>query len=412
MQKEVKKLSRMIEDKETHIMKLKKHDTDSQKSACLDTKSIEKQIFNLLKELEISREQLKLIDREVSGQGIEHSNTDDEYEMDNKRNGMSQSLFGEDAFDKASSDIMSKSMNESLLAGNLELGKPLEFNTPKKELDVSKSNLLKTQGNKLKQADSMKKTPTLFPRSNENVSDPLLKLKYNLVSEDESRKFNLDLENNSCQYDPNTPSQDDLYQISKLTFNSSTDKVKESIREIEKNRQLLLAPQGYILKDFEKRNVPELKRRSQDDPKAKYLRQFNSLPRPISVEPTKPSPPITKSNQEYALSHFKYQQSERPLSEVNSECSFEDNLSDKGVNNGSKNQSAPESSKIDHRNSLQSENSYEGVVVRRNKARNQRPLTRYMPILTDLNLRDHIESAGHQISLCPHVFVDRTTCKG
>ncbi|GBP01101.1 Pleckstrin homology-like domain family B member 2 [Eumeta japonica] len=37
--------------------------------------------------------------------------------------------------------------------------------------------------------------------------------------------------------------------------------------------------------------------------------------------------------------------------------------------------------------------------------KHQRPLTRYLPIFSpDLDLRQHIESAGHQIALCPHVL--------
>lgn len=45
--------------------------------------------------------------------------------------------------------------------------------------------------------------------------------------------------------------------------------------------------------------------------------------------------------------------------------------------------------------------------------KHQRPLTRYLPIFSpDLDLRLHIESAGHQIALCPHVFVDATSCRG
>ncbi|BFG01180.1 myb-like protein P [Drosophila madeirensis] len=45
--------------------------------------------------------------------------------------------------------------------------------------------------------------------------------------------------------------------------------------------------------------------------------------------------------------------------------------------------------------------------------KHQRPLTRYLPIFSpDLNLRHHIETAGHQIDLCPHVFVDAHSCRG
>lgn len=30
----------------------------------------------------------------------------------------------------------------------------------------------------------------------------------------------------------------------------------------------------------------------------------------------------------------------------------------------------------------------------------------------DLDLKQHIETAGHQINLCPHVTVDSTSCRG
>lgn len=51
--------------------------------------------------------------------------------------------------------------------------------------------------------------------------------------------------------------------------------------------------------------------------------------------------------------------------------------------------------------------------VKRALPKHQRPLTRYLPIFSpDLDLRGHIESAGHQITLCPHVIIDSYTCKG
>lgn len=45
--------------------------------------------------------------------------------------------------------------------------------------------------------------------------------------------------------------------------------------------------------------------------------------------------------------------------------------------------------------------------------RQQRPLTRYLPIRTeDLDLRQHVESAGHAVDICPFVTIDRTSCRG
>lgn len=46
-------------------------------------------------------------------------------------------------------------------------------------------------------------------------------------------------------------------------------------------------------------------------------------------------------------------------------------------------------------------------VVPRQIPKHKRPLTRYLPNFSlDFNLRHHIETAGHQIQLCPHVFID------
>jgi len=43
----------------------------------------------------------------------------------------------------------------------------------------------------------------------------------------------------------------------------------------------------------------------------------------------------------------------------------------------------------------------------------QRPLTRYLPIRGDgFDLRQHIETAGHQVELCPHVMLTSTSARG
>lgn len=65
---------------------------------------------------------------------------------------------------------------------------------------------------------------------------------------------------------------------------------------------------------------------------------------------------------------------------------------------------------------MSSENSESGRMVsgaRRSLPKHQRPLTRYLPIMSaDLDLRLHIESAGHQVTLCPHVIIDSFSCRG
>lgn len=46
-------------------------------------------------------------------------------------------------------------------------------------------------------------------------------------------------------------------------------------------------------------------------------------------------------------------------------------------------------------------------VVQRQIPKHKRPLTRYLPNFSlSFNLKQHIESAGHQLQLCPHVIID------
>ena len=43
----------------------------------------------------------------------------------------------------------------------------------------------------------------------------------------------------------------------------------------------------------------------------------------------------------------------------------------------------------------------------------QRPLTRYLPIRNEhFDLRGHIESAGHQLDQCSHIFLSPDSCRG
>lgn len=114
---------------------------------------------------------------------------------------------------------------------------------------------------------------------------------------------------------------------------------------------------------------------------------------------------------------------ERKLSQANSEISYEslstkpfksfsdirstDCLHDSRDDNGSDSQRG---------SIMSSENSESGRMVagsKRNLPKHQRPLTRYLPILSaDLDLRLHIESAGHQVISCPHVIIDSFSCRG
>ena len=54
-----------------------------------------------------------------------------------------------------------------------------------------------------------------------------------------------------------------------------------------------------------------------------------------------------------------------------------------------------------------SSSSSRNAVQLRNVPKQKRPLTQFLPnFQLDFNLRNHIETAGHQIQLCPHVMID------
>ncbi|KAG0711700.1 Pleckstrin y-like domain family B member 1 [Chionoecetes opilio] len=55
-----------------------------------------------------------------------------------------------------------------------------------------------------------------------------------------------------------------------------------------------------------------------------------------------------------------------------------------------------------------------GVKYRERARTQQRPLTRYLPVRSEqhFDLKQHIESAGHQIELCPFIIVSATACRG
>lgn len=122
------------------------------------------------------------------------------------------------------------------------------------------------------------------------------------------------------------------------------------------------------------------------------------------------------------------QQWQRPVSETNSDYSF-NAPSDKGFvssspdirNSQSDNNRDAGDGSGNNRDSGASQGEMsdcsagEKLVAgnKRNLPKHQRPLTRYLPIMSsNLDLRQHIETAGHQIQLCPHVIVDETSCRG
>lgn len=313
---EVKHLAVAIEEKRAEIMVLENQKVKDTDIACTDTKILEKSLFNMLKDLERGREELKNIDNRIFQLSDKNSGNDRHNEISdsededlirnafetgqNEKNLMSNSLFGSEEIlkQKSSQALMSKSMNENMFFNNLET--PDFSSTPKKSsasrviVDIHEdiTNMVEKNHERLKLAE---REEFVISRD-ENVEDPLLKLKYNVsspaleksqsvadVSSTSGSKINLNLSLEADDFEVNpmierVPSQDDIDRISKVTSDApistqgASFKVKESIREIERNRQLLLTQQGSHVIEHERQKMNELKKKSHDEARAQYLR--------------------------------------------------------------------------------------------------------------------------------------------
>ncbi|KAL6266251.1 hypothetical protein P5V15_003112 [Pogonomyrmex californicus] len=276
------------------------------------------------------------------------------------------------------------------------------------------------------------------------------------------------LAQNSSEYseEKRSPSREDFDRISRVTNDSPIvnnqgslgRKTIESLKEIERNRQLHLAKQGSQVISEERRRVEELKRRVQDEVRSQWEERkmncasFNSVesgeesssystgptesgsgstdgaeggnseklsPSKLS-ELTSPSP--GPSNNSYSLLQNDNMRDDRRTSMEGERLSDNSGGGGGGGGNGGGdggggggggiidgNGSRPlsqTSSEMDTLGPLQ-------PVKYREKAKLQRPLTRYLPIKSEsLDLRHHIETAGHQLPLIYDVTVDTTSCSG
>ncbi|KAF5299690.1 hypothetical protein FQA39_LY11485 [Lamprigera yunnana] len=202
-----------------------------------------------------------------------------------------------------------------------------------------------------------------------------------------------------------SPSQDDIDRISKVTSSAPMNiedergslgrKTIESLKEIERNRQLHLVQQGSQVIEEERRRVLALKQRAQDEVRTQWAQRQQDC------------------------------------------CSFTSTGSDDIQNSVTGSEEADQKLAINNRNVLEqlpndteapksprplSETSdisvveLGGTLGKRRGRQNldkTRPLTRYLPIRSsELDLRQHIETAGHQVVLCPHVTINSTSCRG
>ncbi|XP_018325901.1 uncharacterized protein LOC108737526 [Agrilus planipennis] len=203
------------------------------------------------------------------------------------------------------------------------------------------------------------------------------------------------------------PSQDDIDRISKVTLDAPMNidgsrgslgkKTIESLKEIERNRQLHLVQQGSQVIEQERRRVLELKQRVQEEVRSQWA-QRSKMDNSLTIFEGKH---ISITNNDDSLKQngvsFK-NASETPINEHRTK-------------------SAPEVAESPTRPlSESSDFSVEGAGTfgrRRQLPDKTRPLTRYLPIRSsELDLRQHIESAGHQVVLCPHVLINSYSCRG
>ncbi|XP_063980545.1 pleckstrin homology-like domain family B member 1 isoform X1 [Diachasmimorpha longicaudata] len=250
----------------------------------------------------------------------------------------------------------------------------------------------------------------------------------------------------NCE-DKRSPSREDFDRISRVTTDSPIvnnqgslgRKTIESLKEIERNRQLHLAKQGSQVISEERRRVEELKRRVQDEVRSQWEERklncasFNSVESgeessSYSTGPTESGSGSsdgadTAASEKMSPSKLSEFTSSSPGPSTNSYSLLQsENMRDGrrtsmegerlsgtsvGLVDGSGSRPLSQtSSEMDSVGPLQS-------VKHRDKPKLQRPLTRYLPIKSEsLDLRHHIETAGHQLPLIHDVTVDTTTCSG
>ncbi|XP_030566236.1 pleckstrin homology-like domain family B member 1 isoform X1 [Drosophila novamexicana] len=320
----------------------------------------------------------------------------------------------------------------------------------------------------------------------------------------EQISFNLSLRSDRFEVNPlerRVPSQDDIDRSCKVandapisTSQGASTKIFDSIKEIERNRKLLLAQQGHQVIEHERQKMYDLKKKSHDEARTQYLLSTQQTTEPtIEAPPTQHAPvnanggkdaklfektELQKLNDETAQQKTQHDKensasgdgsgspkttttaaaatsqqqrhsqpelehhglvagttarSPRPLSEANnceaaieapkfangdaasenkraSSHSNSQDTASAGSGSGSAGSSSGGGGAGGNGSSSSASTSGER---KRALPKHQRPLTRYLPIFSpDLNLRHHIETAGHQIDLCPHVFVDAHSCRG
>ncbi|KAJ8708084.1 hypothetical protein PYW08_010450 [Mythimna loreyi] len=240
------------------------------------------------------------------------------------------------------------------------------------------------------------------------------------------------------------PSQDDIDRISKVTIDapilpSDTDmnslgkRTLDSLMEVERKRLEMLEEQGCQVIENEREKISELKRRVQDETKKLWDQKYRSEQRKSFEEQCHSLPPLLPREDDKGFERSVMEDSSLIDDSFMANSSmFEESsgLMSSSVEELQVRNSRTESTEDDKRSddsrplSHASDFSRDNILSLSNAPRrsrrgvapyseSQRPLTRYLPSdRDDFDLRRHVESAGHQIEVCPYVTVTPTSCRG
>lgn len=217
-------------------------------------------------------------------------------------------------------------------------------------------------------------------------------------------------------------SQEDLDRIHQVTSSTPLGcsdgslgrKTSATLMEIERNRQILLAKQGTLVIENERRRVEELKRRVADEVKAQWEEKKAKEQREVNCA---------------SLNSVGSEDSSLTSSDLHTESLSSDDVLEKRSSGESvardiapvkmRQRESEVATGGEDTRPLSDASSCcdpsDPAVKFREKARTQqRPLTRYLPVRSEqhFDLKQHIESAGHQIELCPYIIVTSTACRG
>lgn len=240
------------------------------------------------------------------------------------------------------------------------------------------------------------------------------------------------------------PSQDDIDRISKVTIDapilpSDTDmnslgkRTLDSLMEVERKRLEMLEEQGCQVIENEREKISELKRRVQDETKKLWDQKYRAEQSKSFDEQSHSLPPLLPREEDKVYDRSVMEDSSLIDDSFMANSSmFEESsgLMSSSIEELQVRNSRTESTEDDKRSddsrplSHASDFSRDNILSLSNAPRrsrrgvapyseSQRPLTRYLPVdRDDFDLRRHVESAGHQIEVCPYVSVTPTSCRG